>query len=171
MPNDPLMVIGDLRQASADADIYQSDLPFVKEGMPVKFTVGDKQFTGKVTFITPTLDPVTRTVKARLEIPNPDSFLKPALFGTATLACERGERLAIPETAVMRTGEQTYAFKTTDEHTLVPVAIQIGARCGDWFEVVDGLQEGDRVVTSANFLVDSESNMKAALTGFGTHPH
>jgi membrane fusion protein, copper/silver efflux system len=163
MPNDPLMVIADLSSVWADADLYQSDLPFVKEGMPVELTAGDKKFSGKVTFITPTLDPMTRTVKARLEIPNPDLLLKPELYGTAHLLTELGERLAIPDTAVMRTGTHTYAFKAGENNQLVPVHITIGARSDGWFEVLDGLSEGDKVVTSANFLVDSESSMKAAL--------
>jgi Cu(I)/Ag(I) efflux system membrane fusion protein len=133
--------------------------------MPMEFVTGDKKFTGKVTFISPTLDPVTRTAKARLEIPNPEFLLKPEMYGTARLSDELGERLAIPDTAVMRTGERTYAFKAGDDSRLTPVHITIGARSDGWVEVIDGLSEGDRVVTSANFLVDSESSMKAALAG------
>ena len=167
MPNDALMVIGDLSSVWADADLYQSDLPFVKEGMPVEFSDGERKFSGKVTFITPTLDPMTRTAKARLEISNPDLLLKPELYGTARLFTELGERLAIPDTAVMRTGEHTYAFKAGENNQLIPVHITIGARSDGWFEVLDGLSEGDKVVTSANFLVDSESSMKAALAGMG----
>ena len=165
MPNEPLMVVGDLSTVWADADIYQSDMPFVKVGMPVTVTVGDKSFTGKVTFITPTLDPATRTIKARLEIPNPDVLLKPEMYGTARLEDELGERLAMPEMAVMRTGERVYAFKEGADNHLVPVLITVGARSDGWIEVVTGLQAGDRVVTSANFLVDSESQLKAALAG------
>jgi len=172
MPNEPLMMVGDLSTVWADADIYQSDLPFVKAGMPVTVTVGDKTFTGKVTFITPTLDPATRTVKARLEIPNPDGLLKPEMYGTARLADELGERLAVPELAVMRTGERVYAFKEGTDNHLVPVLITTGARSDGWIEVVTGLQAGDRVVTSANFLVDSESQLKAALARMeGDHAH
>jgi len=168
MPNEPLLIVGDLSVVWADADIYQSDLPFVKEGMPVTVTVSDKTFTGQVTFITPTLDPATRTMRARLEIPNPELFLKPEMYATARLTSPLGEMLAIPETAVMRTGDHTYAFKGGGEGKLIPVAIQIGARSAGYFAVVAGLQEGDRVVTSANFLVDSESSLKAALAAMTT---
>lgn len=160
MSNDPLMVIGDLSSIWADADLYQSDLPFVKVGMPVQF----EKVTGKVTFISPTLDPQTRTAKARLEIPNPEFLLKPEMYGTAKLIDELGERLAAPEAAIMRTGEHAYLFKVADDH-LVPVTVQLGARSAGWVEVLDGLVEGDKVVTSANFLVDSESSIKAALSG------
>jgi multidrug efflux pump subunit AcrA (membrane-fusion protein) len=173
-PNDPLMVIADLSQVWADADIYQSDLTSVKEGTPVEFMTGDKKFSGKVTFITPTLDPATRTMKARFQIPNPELFLKPEMYGTAKFAYELGQRLAIPDTAVMRTGTDTYAFKSGDDNRLIPVQITTGARSDGWVEVIDGLSEGDQVVTSANFLVDSESSMKAALasrSGGGAHQH
>ena len=161
MPNDALMLIGDLSVVWADADLYQSDLPLVKEGMTAEF----ENYTGKVTFISPTLDPVTRTAKARLEIPNPDARLKPAMFGTATLRADLGERLAMPDTAVMHGAGQNYAFKAGEGNQLIPVAITLGAHSAGWYEVLTGLQAGDEVVTSANFLIDSESSMKAALAG------
>jgi Cu(I)/Ag(I) efflux system membrane fusion protein len=170
MPNESLMTIADLSVVWADADLYESDLPNVKVGMPMEFLAGDKKFIGKVTFVSPTLDPATRTAKARLEIPNPDMILKPEMYGTAKLSSELGERLAVPETAVMRTGQQTYAFKAGENNQLTPVRLTIGARSDGWVEVIDGLAEGEKVVTSANFLVDSESSMKAALTGVGAHP-
>ena len=168
MRDESLMTIADLSVVWADADLYESDLAHVKVGMPMEFVTGDKKFTGQVTFISPTLDPVTRTAKARLEIPNPDLLLKPEMYGAAKLSYELGERLAIPDTAVMRTGERTYAFKSGDDHRLTPVLITIGAHSDGWVEVIDGLSEGDKVVTSANFLVDSESSMKAALAGMSS---
>jgi Cu(I)/Ag(I) efflux system membrane fusion protein len=79
------------------------------------------------------------------------------------LSYELGERLAIPESAVMFTGERVYAFKDDGDHSLIPVDIITGLRSDGWYELLSGLNEGDRVVTSANFLVDSESSMKAAL--------
>jgi Cu(I)/Ag(I) efflux system membrane fusion protein len=85
------------------------------------------------------------------------------MYGVAHLACDLGEKLAIPESAVMRTGQRTYAFRDTDNGTLVPTEIKLGAHTEDWFELLGGLKAGDAVVTSANFLVDSESSMKAAL--------
>jgi membrane fusion protein, copper/silver efflux system len=163
MGNESLMTIADLSVVWADADLYESDLPFVKVGMPMEFTTGGKTFTGKVIFVSPTLDPNTRTAKARMEIQNLDMALKPEMYGTAKLSDELGERLAIPESAVMLSGDRTYAFKAGENNKLVPVLITTGARSDGWMEVLDGLQEGDRVVTSANFLVDSESSMKAAL--------
>lgn len=166
MAGEQLMVLGDLSSVWADSDIYQSDLPHVKMGMPVELDISaapDMTFTGKVSFIAPALDAGTRTVKVRMEVPNTQLLLKPEMYAIARLAFDLGEKLAIPETAVMRTGEHSYAFRDAGEGRLDPVEIKLGTRTKGWFEVIDGLKEGDKVVTSANFLVDSESSMKAAL--------
>jgi RND family efflux transporter MFP subunit len=166
MPGDPLLVVADLTHVWGDADIYQTDIPFVKVGMPVEVTIPyweGKTFKGKVTFISPTLDPATRTVKARMEIENPDLLLKPEMYANARLRSELGKQLAIPESAVMRTGEHLYAFKDTDDGHLIPTEIKIGPRADGYFQLLSGLKEGDRVVTAANFLIDSESSIKAAL--------
>jgi Cu(I)/Ag(I) efflux system membrane fusion protein len=168
MPGDPLLVIADLSRVWADADLYQSDLPHVRVGLPVEITLPDwpgKSFTGAVTFLTPTLDPETRTVKARLVVENAGLLLKPGMYATARLTSPLGEVLAIPEAAVMRTGERVYAFRDGDAGRLVPVEIKIGPRAGGYFQLLGGLAEGDRVVTSANFLVDSESSRRAAMAG------
>jgi Cu(I)/Ag(I) efflux system membrane fusion protein/cobalt-zinc-cadmium efflux system membrane fusion protein len=166
MPGDPLLAITDLTRVWGDADIYQSDLPYVKVGMPVEITIPDwdgKSFTGRLSFITPTLDPVTRTAKARLDIDNTELLLKPEMYANARLSFPIGEALSIPEAAVMRTGEHTYAFKNAGEGRLVPVEIKVGMHGDGYFQLLGGLDEGDNVVTSANFLVDSESSLKTAL--------
>ncbi len=165
-PGDPLMIIADLSTVWGDADIYQSDLANVKTGMPLTMTLPywpGKSFDGKVIFVSPTLDPETRTLKARLEIPNPAQLLKPGMFGDARLFYPLGENLTLPASAVMFGGQRTYAFRDNGDSHLVPTEIQIGVRSGDDYELLSGLHEGDRVVVSANFLVDSESNLKAAL--------
>jgi multidrug efflux pump subunit AcrA (membrane-fusion protein) len=127
--------------------------------------VGDAAFAGKVSFIAPMVDAATRTVKVRMQIPNPDTKLKLEMWATARLKVNLGERLAIPAPAVLRTGEHSYALKDDGSGRLTPVEIKIGPRSGDWFALLAGLEAGDRVVTSANFLVDSESQLKAALAG------
>ena len=174
MPSEPLLMIGDLSTVWADADIYETDLPYIKVGMPVELLLPywpGKKFEGKITFVSPTLDPESRTLKARLEVSNPESLLKPEMFGTATFAYELGEKLAIPESAVMRNAQQTYAFHDTGDSRLVPTPITVGARSDGYYELVAGLNEGDKVVTSANFLVDSESSMKAALESMSDKAH
>jgi RND family efflux transporter MFP subunit len=166
MPGDPLLVVADLTKIWGDADIYESDLPYVKVGMPLELTLPywpGKAFKGKISFLYPYLDPESRTLKARLEIENPELLLKPEMYADARLSYPLGDKLAVPDGAVMQTGEHTYAFRDGGNGSLVPVEIQVGARSDGWYEVLSGLNEGDRVVTSANFLVDSESSMKAAL--------
>jgi Cu(I)/Ag(I) efflux system membrane fusion protein len=166
-----LMTIADLTRVWGDADIYQSDLPYIKVGMPLEMSLPywpDKTFKGTVIFVSPTLDPATRTLNARLEIPNPELLLRPGMYGDASLAYSLGEKLGIPAEAVMFSGENTYAFKDGGDGHLIPTRIQVGARGDGWYEVLDGLKEGDRIVVSANFLVDSESSLKAALEAMTT---
>ncbi len=166
MPGESLLVVSDFSTVWGEADIYESDLPFVHEGLPLEIILPywpGKVFKGTISFVAPTLDPVSRTVKARLEIPNPEYLLKPEMYAEARLSYSLGERLAIPEAAVMRTGEHNYAFRDGGDSALLPVEVGLGARVEGYYEVLSGLKAGDRVVTSANFLVDSESSMRAAL--------
>ncbi len=163
---EPLLVVSDLSTVWADADLYESDLRYVKVGMPVTLTLPywpGKTFSGRVSFLNPFLDPSTRTLKARLEIPNPELLLKPEMYGDMTLSLDLGEKLAVPSSAVMRTGKKSFVFLKRGDTDFVPAEVTVGERSGDWFEVLSGLQAGDRVVTSANFLLDSESSLKAAL--------
>lgn len=166
MPGEPLLVIADFSTVWAEADIYESDLPYITVGMPVTLDLPywpGKSFEGTVNFLNPFLDPMTRTLKARMNIQNPELVLKGDMLGTAVLHYGLGDRLAVPETAVMRTGTQTYVFVAGETDELQPVAVTIGIRADGYFEVLSGLKAGDRVVTSANFLIDSESSLKAIL--------
>lgn len=161
-----LMSIADLTQVWGDADIYQSDLPYVTVGMPLSLSLPywpGKTFHGQVTFISPTLDPETRTLYARLTIPNPELLLRPGMYGDAALEYSLGEKLSVPADAIMFSGTASYAFRDTGDGQLVPTRVKVGARGEDRYEVLDGLKEGDRVVVAANFLVDSESSLKAAF--------
>ncbi|MGC8764028.1 MAG: efflux RND transporter periplasmic adaptor subunit [Acidobacteriota bacterium] len=166
MPGDSLLVIADLSEVWAEADVYESDLPYVQVGMPVTLTLPywpGRTFQGRVSFLNPYLDPRTRTLVARLDLPNRDLLLKPEMYGDALLSYDLGERLAIPESAVLRTARKAFAFKVEKDGSLSPTEIETGERSGDDFVLLSGLQEGDSVVTSANFLIDSESSLKAAL--------
>jgi len=166
LPGEPLLTVSDLSTVWAEAALHESDLRHVRVGMPVTLTLPywpGQKFAGKVSFLNPFLDPVTRTLQARLEIPNPDLLLKPEMYGDMTLFHELGEKLALPVSAVMRTGRRTFVFVRKGEAEWVPTEVVLGDRSGEYYEVVDGLVSGDRVVTSANFLVDSESSLKAAL--------
>jgi RND family efflux transporter MFP subunit len=166
LPGDSLLVVADLTKLWAEADIYESDLPYVKVGMPIEVRLPywrDKVFQGEVSFLFPYLDPTTRTLKARLEIENSELLLKPQMYGNARLAYQLNDQLAVPDTAVLQTGEHTYAFRDDGNGRLIPVEIEAGIRSDGYYQVLSGLNEGDRVVTSADFLIDSESSMKAAL--------
>lgn len=166
MPGEPLMVIADLSTVWGDADIYESDLPYITANMPIELSLPywpGKTFSGKVSFVSPSLDRETRTLKIRLEIPNPESLLKLEMYGDATLSYSLGEKLTAPESAIMKTGERIYAFRDDGDSKLVPVEVTVGVRDGGYYEILSGLNDGDRVVTAANFLVDSESSMRAAL--------
>lgn len=166
MPGDPLMIVTDLSVVWGDADIYESDLPYVNVGMPMNLTLSywpGKTFGGKVSFLSPSLDKETRTLKIRIEIPNPEFLLKVEMYADAKLDYPLGEKLVAPEAAIMRTGERNYVFRDNGEGKLIPVVVNVGIRSAGYYEIISGLNEGDRVVTSANFLVDSESSMRAAL--------
>ncbi len=178
MMNDPLMTIADLSHVWGEADIYETDLPYIKVGMTVELTLPywqEKTFRGQISFLYPFLETESRTVKARIEINNPELVLKPGMYADAKLSYNFGERLAIPESAVMRTGVMDYVFVERENDKIVPFEVKLGVRSGDgYYEVISGLAAGDRVVTSANFLIDSESSLKAALksaTSAGAHQH
>jgi membrane fusion protein, copper/silver efflux system len=166
MPGETLLIVADLSVVWAEADIYESDLPYIKVGMPVTLTLSywpGKSFKGKISFLYPYLDPQTRTLKARMVIDNPELLLKGEMYGDAHMDFNLGRKPAVPESAVMRTGTRNYAFVAGEGDEIKPTEVTIGVRSRGYFEVLSGLKAGDRVVTSANFLVDSESSLKAAL--------
>ncbi len=166
MPGEALLVIADLSAVWAEADIYESDIPYVKVGMPVTLTLAywpGKSFRGEVSFLYPYLDAQTRTLKARLNIENPELLLKAEMYADAHLMYDLGEKLALPETALMQTGTRSYVFAAGEGDEIKPVEVTVGTRSEGYYELLSGLNPGDRVVTSANFLVDSESSLKAAL--------
>lgn len=178
MAGEPLMVITDLSRVWGLADLYEADLPYVKTGTQMEITLPHlpgKIFSGQIVFLDPALDPMTRTLKARIDIVNREFELKPEMYADARVKIDLGEKLALPGSAVMRSGERDYVFVVGKEGQLQPVEVKIGTRSGDYFEMISGLYEGDKVVTSANFLIDSESSLKAALQAViaqpGEHEH
>jgi membrane fusion protein, copper/silver efflux system len=167
MTNDPLMTIADLSHIWGEADIYETDMPYVRVGMPAVLTLSywpEKIFEGRISFLYPFLENETRTLKARIELANPELVLKPGMYADVKISYDLGERLAVPENAVMRTGVRDYAFVQGENDLIVPYEIKLGIYSEDGFyEVIDGLKDGDQVLTSANFLIDSESSLKSAL--------
>ena len=158
--------ITDLSQVWVLADAYESDLGRVKLGMPATLTLQafpGKEFPGNVIFIDPILDPKTRTAKVRLAFPNPTGELRPEMFGEVTLRTPARKGLSIPTDAIIDSGTRKVVFVSLGEGKFRPQEVKIGATDGDRSEVLEGLKAGDQVVTRANFLVDSESRLRASL--------
>jgi Cu(I)/Ag(I) efflux system membrane fusion protein len=173
-PGDELYTIADLSRIWIIADIYEYELPFIKAGQAATVTLSyDPRtvLTARVGFIYPTLDPQTRTAKVRFELDNPGERLKPDMYANVELAIPLGTRLAIPRDAVLESGERHVIFIHHGGGKLEWRNVKLGAQAGDWVEVVEGLKEGDHIVTSANFLIDSESQLKAAVGGMQGMKH
>jgi Cu(I)/Ag(I) efflux system membrane fusion protein len=167
-----IMRIAGLDKVWIDVEIYEADLPLVKRGQQaeVRLTQGsDDVLVGELTYIYPAVDPKTRTGRARIELDNPNLELKPDMFVNVSIDIELGDRLSIPESAVIYTGPRRLVFVDIGEGRLKPTEVVLGVRAGRRFEVVRGLQAGDRVVTSGNFLVAAESRIRSA-TRFWDEP-
>lgn len=148
--------------------IYEYEMGLIKEGLPVEadaVAFPGEAFKGKVAAITPVLDSQTRSARVRAEIENPGYKLKPEMFVNAKIEVDLGEKLAVPETAVLDTGLRKIVYLAKEGDMLQAREVTLGQKSGGFYEVLGGLKEGDTVVTSGNFLVDSESKLKGALEG------
>jgi Cu(I)/Ag(I) efflux system membrane fusion protein len=156
----------DLSRVWVLADVYESELRHVKVGMTATLQLKafpNRVFAGKVSFLDPVMDPATRTVKVRLEFPNPDGDLRPEMFGEVVLRGTTREGLKIPSDAVVPTGTTSVVFVALGDGRFQPREIRLGESDGRSVEVTSGLKAGEQVVTGANFLIDSESRMRASL--------
>jgi Cu(I)/Ag(I) efflux system membrane fusion protein len=174
MPGDVLFEIADLSSVWVLAEVFEQDLGLVRVGQEAKLHINaypDKTFSGKVVFIYPTVDPETRTAKVRIELANPGGLLKPAMFANVEIVSghARGKALAVPDSAVLDSGTRQLVLVRRGEGLFEPRTVKLGMRAGGYIEVREGLQAGEEVVVRANFLIDAESNLKAALGSFGDH--
>jgi Cu(I)/Ag(I) efflux system membrane fusion protein len=172
-PGEELYTIADLSHVWVLADIYEYELPFVKVGQQAAVRLSydpGTVLTGRVGFIYPTLDPKTRTAKVRFELENLDEKLKPDMYANVELRVDVGTRLAIPQEAIIESGQKQVVFIHHGGGRLEPRLIKTGVRTGEWTEVLEGLKEGDHIVISANFLIDSESRLKTAVESMGGMP-
>lgn len=163
--------IVDLSSVWVLADVYESDLRLVKEGMGASLKLNafpNREFKGRVVFIDPLLDPATRTVKVRLTFANPTGELRPAMYGEVLLFGEAHEALRIPPDAVIDSGTQSVVFVAVGEGKFQPRTVKLGGNDGTHVEVLSGLSLGERIVTRANFLIDSESRLRASLAELST---
>lgn len=166
MPGAMPYEVTDLSSVWVMADAYQSDLERVKLGMPVTLKLNalpDREFSGKVAFIDPVLNPESRTLKVRINFPNEKGELKPEMFGEVTLRGADHQALTIPADAVIPSGTHNMVFVSVADGKFQPREVKLGLKSGEQVEVLDGLKEGESVVTRANFLIDSESSLRAAL--------
>jgi RND family efflux transporter MFP subunit len=172
-PEMRLYTIADLSAVWVQAQVFQADLGRVKIGDPATLTVDTfpgRAFNGRVDFIYPQVDLDTRTAKVRLVFSNPNLQLKPGMFVSVNLKLALGKQLVIPATGVLQSGTRQIAFVHRSDGYIEPRDVQLGARAGDDFIVLKGLKAGERIVTSANFLIDSESQLQAALGSFTPPP-
>jgi membrane fusion protein, copper/silver efflux system len=168
-PGAELFDIADLSTVWVLADVAEGDVGRVRVGQRATLRVAaypDRSFAGRVEFVYPALSG-SRTLQARIALPNPDLLLRPGLHGDVRVDLGgRADALAIPAEALVETGDAQYVFVAAGGGRLVPRRVVAGARAAGWVEVLDGVSEGDAVVTTGNFLVDSESRLQAALEGF-----
>jgi len=146
--------------------VYEYDMGLIKTGLPVEITAiafPGEVFTGKIAAISPVLDPTTRSIQARTEIGNPGGKLKPGMFVNALVQIALGKILAVPEEAVVNTGERSVVFLADPDGYFQSRDVKLGNKAGGYYEVLSGLKEGDAVVSSGNFFVDSESRLKSAV--------
>jgi Cu(I)/Ag(I) efflux system membrane fusion protein len=167
-PNSSLYTIADLSKVWVLADVYEYELSWLALGQTASVELSYLQgqsMEGELTYIAPFLDPKTRTAEVRLELDNSDGKLKPEMFGNAVIAgTPHPDALAIPTEAVIRSGTRNIAVVSLGEGRFEPRDIQLGLDTGDgWLEVLDGLQEGEDIVISSQFLIDSESNLREAV--------
>src|SRR5947207_3565493 len=171
---DMLVEVADLSVVWVWAEFYENELPMLKIGQKIDVSAksypGEK-FEGTISLINPFLDEVKRTAKVRIDIPNADFKLRPAMYVNAELEMDMGEGLTIPLSAVMPAGTRNVAFVNKGEGKLEPRVIQLGSKYADLYEVQSGLVENERVVASANFLIDAESKVQGALNEFEPSPN
>ena len=166
---DMLVEVADLSVVWVWAEFYENELSMLNVGQ--KFTITAKsypgeRFEGTLSVINPFLDETKRTAKVRIDIANADFKLRPGMYVNAELEMDMGEALTVPVSAVMPTGTRSVVFVDKGQGKLEPRIVQLGSKYGDIYEVQSGLQENERVVSSANFLIDAESKVQGALKGF-----
>lgn len=175
MPGEALYQVADLSAVWVVADVFEQDIGQVKTGAKAKVRINaypDKVFEGTITYVYPTLKAETRTVPVRVELPNPSQLLKPAMFAQVELPVgAKGEVVTVPTSAVIDSGTRRIVLVQAKEGRFEPREVKLGQRSDNHVEVLEGIKDGEPVVVAANFLIDAESNLKAAVGGFGHASH
>ena len=173
MPGEKLFDVADLSTVWVVSDIYEYELSLIKTGQTAKISLSylqGKEFSSTVDYIYPTISGETRTAKVRFTISNPGGQLKPQMFTNVEIRIDMGKRLAIPDDAVIDTGTRQIVYVDKGEGYFEPREVMLGLRAEGFSEVTMGLKAGEKVVSSATFLIDSESQLKG-VTPIGGHKH
>ncbi|MEI7611855.1 MAG: efflux RND transporter periplasmic adaptor subunit [Betaproteobacteria bacterium] len=172
MPGEALYQVADLSSVWVVADVFEQDIGLVRTGTKATVRINaypEKTFEGKVSYVYPTLNATTRTVPVRIELANPGLLLKPSMFAQVELsASARGNVISVPISAVIDSGTRQIVLIEQGEGRFEPRVVKLGARSEQHVEIIEGIKEGQAVVVTANFLIDAESNLKAAVSGFGS---
>ena len=163
-----LYTVADLSRVWVIADVFEYESVGVRIGMPAVMTLSylpGRTFRGKVNYILPQVDAATRTIKVRIEFPNADFALKPDMYGEVEFQTGGGRRLVVPQTAVLNSGDRQVVFVDRGKGYFEPREVKLGGRSEGRVEILSGLQPGERIVISGNFLIDSESQLKTSLGG------
>jgi Cu(I)/Ag(I) efflux system membrane fusion protein len=166
MVGDHLVDIADLSVVWVWAQFYQDELPMLKRGLPITVTTSSypgERFNGKISVIDPFINDALRTGRVRIDVENADFKLRPDMYVDIELTMDMGEGVAVPVPAVLPTGLHDIVFVDKGEGKLEPRFIELGRKYGEFYEVKSGVKEGERVVTSANFLIDAEAKVQGAL--------
>ncbi len=173
MPGEMLYQVTELSSVWVVADVFEQDIALVKPGAKAGVQVNaypDKVFSGTITYVYPMLKAETRSVPVRVELANPGYLLKPAMYAQVEVAVGgKAKVLTVPDSAVIDSGTRRIVLVQVKEGRFEPREVKLGARSDNYVEVREGVREGEQVVVAANFLIDAESNLKAALGGLGTH--
>lgn len=173
MPADTLYEIADLSRVWILADVYESDLAYVGVGQLAQVraaSIPGRSWVGRITFVSPTVDATTRTAKVRIELDNPEGLLKPNTYADVVLQEPAGAGVAVPDSAVLKTGTRSIAFVQRAPGQFEPREVQTGIRADGSIQIRSGVNAGEIVVVDANFLVDSESRLKSAISGMANMP-
>jgi multidrug efflux pump subunit AcrA (membrane-fusion protein) len=174
-PGKNLYMIADLSEVWVNAEVFDADAALVREGMSAEITVAGlpgSAFSGRVEYVYPTLEDRTRSMRARIALANPGLLLKPGMYATVRFTSRVGEVLTVPSSAVLHSGERVVAFVDMGGGEIMPQEVELGVQGTDYVQILSGLEPGQRVVTSTQFLLDSESNlaevMRAMMSQTGT---
>jgi len=173
MPGEPLYKVADLSQVWLEGEVFERDLPAVRLGLSVTAelpSLPGETRRGRITFVSPALDPETRTARIRVELPNPGLRLKPGMYATIRFQSAGLPVVSVPRSAVLATGERNLVFVRDSDGRFTPRDVALGATTDERVEILRGVRAGEVVVASATFLVDAESNLGTVMGGMGDMP-